>query len=423
MWVVLILLLFGFLACGIPVAYSILGSSLCVLILMNESLVTAAQKISTGVDTFVFIAIPLFTFAGYLMDQGGISRRLIHWCETVFFWIPGSLGAITAVTCMFFAALTGSGPATVAAIGGIMMPELMKRGYSEGESSSLVVAAGCLGPIIPPSIIIVIYGATMNVSIGQMLIAAAVPGIILGIGFIIINAIRVVKNPKIQKARRYSISEIGKTTLESIPVLLLPVVILGGIYSGIFTPTEAACAGVATAIIVMLIYREFSFKRLIDAARKTAYADGAIVLIVGAANLFAYTLTITNATKSVAGFLAPLLVNKMMFWIFLNIFLLIIGALMEAGPAIIIFAPLLSPIGVKLGINPVHLGVVFSINLAVGLMTPPIGNNIFTAVSVLNVDYMTIVKKIWPYIVVAIICILFFSFCEPVVMIGPRMMG
>lgn len=423
MYIILIGLLFLLLFVGLPVAYCVLASSVCVLALMGQPLLSAVQRLNTGVDTYVFIAIPLFTFAGYLMDTGGISKRLVSWCEHVFFWIPGSLGAITAVTCMFFAALTGSGPATVAAIGGIMLPELLKRGYTEGESSSLIVAAGCLGPIIPPSIIIVIYGATMNVSISQMLMGAVVPGIMLGVGYIVINAVRVSRNKNIQRTQKRNLKEILVSTYHSIPVLILPVVILGGIYSGIFTPTEAACAGVVTALIVMAIYGEFSVKRVLQAAKKTAYATGAIIFIVGAANLFSYTLAITNATKAIAALLTPILVNKALFWIFLNIILLIVGALMEAGPAIVIFAPLLAPIGVNLGIDPVQLGCVFSINLAIGLMTPPIGSNIFTAVSTLDLEFTTIVGKIWPYIAVSVIALFLFSFVEPLVMFLPRLMA
>lgn len=421
---VLFICLFALLVFSVPITYALGLSSVFVMAYKDiGTLLLLPQKAVAGMSSFVLIAIPMFTLAGYLMDVGGISKRLVKWAETVFYWVPGSTGAITTICCMIFAALTGSGPATVAAIGGIMMPSMLKSGYKEGQAASLVVAGGCLGPIIPPSIPMVIYGASMGVSISAMFAGAAIPGIILGSSYLIINAIIAKRNGIKSDVKKVSPIEMLKITWNSLGVLFLPVIVLGGIYGGIFTPTEASAVAVVYALILGIVFREISWKSLLVALKKTAMSATAIMMIIAISALFGWILSMTRAPQVLAKALIPYINSKATYMVLLMVLLFFIGCLMDMNPAILVLAPIVVPLGYELGIDPVHLGVVYCTNLVVGMMTPPFGMNIFTATAALRVKYQTIVKHLWPYILVSIILVFFFALCEDVVMFLPNLIA
>lgn len=420
---VLFILLFVLLGLSVPICYSLGLASVAVMVSHDiGTLMLLPQKTITGMASFVLIAIPMFTLAGYLMDVGGISKRLVRWAETVFYWVPGSTGAIAIISCMIFAALTGSGPATVAAIGGIMMPSMLKNNYKEGQAAALVVAGGCLGPIIPPSIAMVIYGASMGVSIAEMFAGAIIPGVMLGCSYLVVNAVIAKKNNIKTTVERTSFKNVIIITFKSLGVLFLPVLVLGGIYGGIFTPTEASAVAVIYSLILGIIYREISISSLITALKKTAMSATAIMLIIAVSNLFGWILSVTRAPQVMAEMLMPFIHTKFMYMALLMALLFVIGALMDMTPAILVLAPIIVPMGLQLGIDPTHLGIVYCINLVIGQMTPPFGMNIFTAVASLKVKYHVIVKGLWPYILVSIALVFFFAFNESVVMFIPNLM-
>ncbi len=406
---------------SVPVAYSIAISSIIALVTKDVNLMIAAQKMITGVDSTLFVAIPMFTFAGYLMEAGGLSRKLVDWAQTGFSWVPGATGSITIVSCMVFAALSGSAPATIAAIGAIMMPALLERGYKEDEAAALVVAGGGLGPIIPPSIVLVIYGATMGVSIADLFIGCTVPGIILGISYILLNIWRCKKNGIKEPRVHHSLKEFLLQTLRALPVLFLIIIILGGIYGGIFTPTEASAVAVVYAIILSICYRNLTVKKFIEACKKTAMASAGIMFIVGASAMFSYCISATKATKLIADAVIPYMVSKEMYLLVLMVLLFVVGAVMDIAPAILIFGPVMAPIGVAMGVDPLHLGCVFVMNLVIGMMTPPFGMDLFTGSTVLNVAYHKIVHRAVPYILVSMVMIIVFALVPQIVLFLPNL--
>jgi C4-dicarboxylate transporter DctM subunit len=420
-----LLMLFGvmllLLALSVPVAYSISASCIFFMLMTGVgSLVVVPQKMLAGIGSFVYLAIPMFTFAGFLMERGGVSKRLVAWANMMFSRIPGSTGAITVMSCMIFAALTGSGPATVAAIGSIMLPNMLEKGYEAGRASSLVVAGGGLGPIIPPSIPMVVYGAAMSVSISDMFIGAAIPGIILGFSYLGLN---IYFHRNIDKAvSRFTVKEKIVQTWKSLGVLLLPVIVLGGIYGGIFTPTEASVIAVIYSIFLGIVYRDLSFPKFLDACKRTCLAAGGLMLIMSASNLFSWILSSTRSPQLIAKLLIPYIHTPVTFMVLLMILLFIVGAIMDVIPAILIFAPILAPLGVSLGVSPLHLGVVFCINLTIGMMTPPFGINLFTAVSVLGVPYRVIVHRIWAYIAVSVVLVFLFALIPDIILLVPAML-
>lgn len=422
-----LLILFGsmllMLALSVPVSYTLALSSIIIMVTQDlGQLFVVAQKMAAGIDSFVYLAIPMFTFAGFLMEAGGISSRLVKWCEMMFGKIPGSTGAITIITCMIFAALTGSGPATVAAIGGIMMPSMMERGYSKGDASALVVAGGGLGPIIPPSIPMVVYGAAMSVSISDMFIGAAIPGLLLGAAYLILNVIFSKKNNIANFDTKYTVKERLAITWKSLGVLFLPITILGGIYSGQFTPTEASVVAVVYSLILGIAFRQITIKSFIEACKKTVMAGSAIMMIVAVSNLFGWILSSTRAPQLIATALLPYINTKLSYMLLLMTLLFVVGAVMDVIPSILILGPILAPMGVTLGVDALHLGIVFVINLCIGMMTPPFGINLFTAVSVLNVPYHTVVKRIAPYIIASILLVFSFALCEEICLFLPNLL-
>ena len=279
MFIIMLALIFV----GVPVAFSILGSGIWFLLATDmKPLALVCQRAVTGLDSFPLLAVPLFVFVGDLMDRGGISRRMIRWAESFLGWMPGGLGVVTIVSCAVFAALTGSGPATVAAIGSIMIPSLVKNGYPMKTAAGMAAAGGALGPIIPPSIPMIIYGVTMGVSIPQMFVAGIVPGLLLAALLILVNLVIAVKNPEILRHRgtSFSIKEVLKNTWSALGALLLPVIILGGIYSGVFTPTESAAVGVVYALFVgIFVYREIKLSDLPKALVKSMETAAMLSLI------------------------------------------------------------------------------------------------------------------------------------------------
>ncbi|MCI5643572.1 MAG: TRAP transporter large permease [Peptoniphilus sp.] len=423
---IMFIVMFALIFIGLPVYLSILGSGSMFLIATGiKPLLLVSQRMTTGLDSFPLLAIPLFVLVGELMDRGGISKRMINWADALMGWVPGGLGVVTIVSCAIFAALTGSGPATVAAIGSIMIPSLNKTGYDKKTASGMVAAGGALGPIIPPSIPMIIYGVTMGLSIPKMFIAGILPGIVMMLLLIIVNFILIKNKPDILNNReKFSFIRLLKNTWSALGALLLPVIILGGIYSGVFTPTEAAAVGVVYALLLgLFIYREIKIKDLPEALLKAMETAAMVGIIMGAANLLSWIMSVNNFGNMVTNALSSFITTKYSYLIVLMILLFFVGALMDTVAAIIILAPVLVPFGLDLGIDPLHLGMIFVINLVIGYVTPPFGYNLFTAQSITGLKFNDIVKGVMPFLIIELISVLLFAFVPNIITIVPNMLG
>lgn len=422
-------IMLGLLILGVPVAFSILSSGIVFLLVTNEKpIVLIVQRLTTGLDSFPLLAVPLFIVVGNLMDRGGISKRLVKWCIALVGRFHGGLGIVTILSCAIFAALTGSGPATVAAIGSIMIPSLVLNGYSKETAAGMSAAAGALGPIIPPSIPMIIYGINMNISVPDMFMGGVFPGLFIAGLLILVNTVIAIKSPEIQAHRgeipKATFIEFLKDTGSAMGALLLPVIILGGIYGGIFTPTEAAAVGVVYALFVgMVVYREVKIKDLPKVLIDSAVTAAMVSFIIGAANILSWIMSVTNASVVISGVLMQFVKTPFVYLIVLNIFLIFVGALMDTIAAIIIFAPIFIPIGINLGLDPLHLGVLFVINLVIGYVTPPFGYNLFTACSITGLSFNQVVKGAMPFLAVELIALFVLAFFPAMITWLPRLLA
>ncbi|MGF6906360.1 TRAP transporter large permease [Fusobacterium sp. PH5-44] len=409
------ILMMIFIFISVPVAYAILASGITFLITTDmKPLTLVCQKLVSGLDSFPLLAVPLFVLVGELMDSGGISRRMVKWAESLVGWLPGGLGIVTVISCALFAALTGSGPATVAAIGGILVPSLTEKGYSKEKAAGLVAAAGALGPIIPPSIPMIIYGVTMGLSIPKMFIGGIIPGLVIVLLLIGVNTLIAIKNPKIleNKGAKFNIKNFLYNTWSALGALMIPVIILGGIYGGIFTPTEAAAVGVVYALFVgLVIYREIKIKNLPRILIKSMETAAMVNFIIAAANLLSWIMSVTKVSTDVVEILMTFVSNKYTYLLMLMLLLFFVGALIDTVAAIIIIAPIIVPLGIKLGLDPLHLGMIFVINLVIGYVTPPFGYNLFTACSITGLKFDQIVKGVLPFLLIEMAAVMLFAYC------------
>lgn len=382
------LLLFGsfliLLLVSVPIAISLgLASTIALLFSGKVSSSYIAQGLVTSIDSFPLMAVPFFILAGDLMGEGGLSRRLLNVADVFFGRYTGGLAVIGVVTSMFFAAISGSGPATVAAIGGLLLPAMARAGYEKGYSVGVLASAGSLGIIIPPSIPMIIYAVSANVSITEMFLAGAVPGLLIGLGLILTAYIKARKAGYTGDETRYTAKEKLSTVWEAKWALLVPVIILGGIYGGVFTPTEAAAVGVIYGFIVgVFFHKEIKLKSLYDVIAKSALTSATVIIIVGTATIFGRMLAIERIPFMIAEHIVSLTDNPILILVLINVLLLFVGMFMETLAAIIILVPILLPVVVAVGIDPVHFGIVMILNLAIGMVTPPVGINLFVGARV-----------------------------------------
>lgn len=420
------ILLFGsMLLCmllGFPVCFALLAACLVFLIPSGIPLTIVPQTMIAGMNSFVLLAIPLFTMTGYLMEQTSLSRRLVDFVEALFCRSRGSMGVVTIVTCAIFAALTGSGPATVAAIGAIMMPALTRANYPKSTSAGMIAAGGALGPIIPPSGNMVVYGAAMGLSVSKMFIGGVIPGILITVALCIVNVFLAAKYKFAKSDVRYPVKEVLHRTLRAIPTLVLPVIILGGIYGGLVTPTEAAVLSVVYALIYGLLTKELKISVIWTSLSKTVLTSATVTFIISVAKVFGWILSKTRLPAIIGEAIMAVIPNKWVYLAVLMLVLFIVGCLMDTIPSILILAPILVPVGIQFGLDELHLGVLFCITLTVGFITPPFGINLFTAVSTTGESYTSVVKGVLPFMIVMIICVLVCAFVSPLVTFLPAFM-
>lgn len=370
-----------------------------------------AKELVTSVDSFPLMAVPFFILAGEIMGKGGISERLFSVANAMVGNKTGGFAIATIITCMFFAAISGSGPATVAAIGGIMIPAMVRQGYDKKFAAAVVAAAGSIGVIIPPSIPMVMYGVTGNVSIGDLFISGIVPGILVGLAMIVWAWYYSKKMGYKGLDEKTSFKKILKASWDAKWAILIPVIILGGIYGGIFTPTEAAVVAVVYGLFAAtVLYRELKIKDLPKVIYDSALTTATVLIIVGAANAFGRLLTIEQIPNQIAGWLMSISTNPTVIILLITVLLLIVGMFMDTLAAIIILTPILLPIVVQIGYDPVHFGILMVVNLAIGFFTPPVGVNLFVASGISGVPMEKLSKAVIPFLVAMLITLLFVTF-------------
>lgn len=403
--------LFVLLSISVPVGLSIGGATILAIVLFTDlDLMVLAQYCVTGVDSFSLLAIPFFILAGTIMSVGGIARRLIDLAAALVGWITGGLGAVVAVSSMFFGAISGSSLATVSAIGSIMVPQMVRKGYDLGYSAVFTACAGTVGAVIPPSIPLVIYGCVTGTSIGDLFIGGILPGILIGIGLIIGNYMVCKKRGYVGEERK-PIKGLLKSTWDAKWALLAPIIILGGIYTGIFTPTEAAVVAVVYSIIVSIFfYKEATLKDLYEAFITTASVNGITTFLVGISTGFAAYLSMARVPRALTEWLIGITDEKVVFLLIVNVMLLLIGCVVDNIPATVILSPMLLPAMLEYGVDPVHFGVFMTINLLIGLVTPPYGCSLFVASAVCNVKMEEMLKNMIVPFVTLIICLLIITY-------------
>ncbi len=413
--------LFVFLVLGMPIAIGLgLASLLTILLFADDSLASLVLKFFQTSEQFTLLAIPFFILAGNFMTTGGVARRMIDFAIACLGHFRGGLAMASVLACMLFAAVSGSSPATVVAIGSIVIAGMVRIGYSRDFAAGVICNAGTLGILIPPSIVMVVYAAATDSSVGRLFMAGVIPGILLGLMLMV--AIWVVATiKKLPRQDRSGWAERLRTGREALWGLLLIVIILGGIYGGIFTPTEAAAvAAVYAFIIAVFVYRDLKLKDvgrvLVDSARVTVM----LLFIISNAMLFAHVLTTEQIPQAIAEQILSAGLAPWQFLIVVNILLLVAGNFMEPSAIILILAPILFPIATKLGIDPIHLGVIMVVNMEIGMVTPPVGLNLFVTSGITGMGVLQVVRAAWPWLMVLLAFLLIITYVPWVSLLLPN---
>ncbi len=416
-------LLFFFIAIGVPIAISLGMSSLVIILMYGTSTVLfQARSIVTAVNSYPLLAVPLFILAGDLMYTGGLTKRIIAFVDSLVGSVKASLAYVNILASTFFAAISGSSPATVAAIGTNMIPEMEKRGYSKEYSTSITAASGMIGVMIPPSIPFIVYGIAAEQSVSTLFIAGVIPGLLFAVGYMITAYVLYKRQGIEATSHKFHITKVIKSFKEAFWALLAPVIILGGIYGGIFSPTEAAAVAVFYAFVVgLFIYKDLKVKSIFKTFIKSGLTSGTVLVLVAFASTFGRLLTLQQVPAQLANFLTSVSDNPIIILLIINIFLLFIGMFMETIASIIILTPILLPVITAIGVDPIMFGVILTVNLAIGFCTPPLGVNLFVASGVSGLSIEKISKSILPYFVVMLLLLLLISYVPAISLTLPNM--
>jgi C4-dicarboxylate transporter DctM subunit len=411
---------------SVPVAVCLGFASLIALYVKGLPVVNLAQSVYESLDSFALMAIPLFILAGNLMQTGGISRRLIGLANALVGWFRGGLGSASVLASMFFATISGSSSATTAAIGSTLIPAMVKKGYPKPFAAATCAAAGELGVIIPPSIPMVVYGLVANVSIGGLFIAGFLPGLLIGLS-LMVTIVLMARWKGFDKTPAVSFREwrkhLGKSFFDAFYALLMPIIILGGIYVGWFTPTEASVIAVIYGLFIgMFVYRELKWSHLLPIFSKSMVATSLIMLIVGYAAIFGYVLAIEQVPQNLGRAIASFSTNPIVFMLLVNVLLFVVGTLMEALVTIILIAPILAPVAATFGIDPIHFGIVMIVNVAIGMLTPPGGVNLVVASKVAKLRMSELTRPVGLYLAVLTVDVLIISYIPAISTWLPRVM-
>jgi C4-dicarboxylate transporter DctM subunit len=407
---VVVITLLALFALSVPIAISLGIASTVAISYAEIPFLVIIQRMFGSLDIFPLMAIPFFILAGNLMEAGGISRRLITFANSMVGSLSGGLAIVAVVTSMFFAAISGSGPATTAALGAILIPAMIARGYDRNFAGSVQAVSGELGVIIPPSIPLILYGVAAEVSISKLFIAGVIPGFLIG-GTLILTVFIIGKMKGYKGVETVSAKERFAAFKDAILALIMPVIILGGIYGGIFTPTEAAAVAVVYAFIVgFFIYKDLKLDNLMDIFARSAITTSIIMIIISTAGLFGWILTRERVPQQIAEQFIAFSESPIVFLLLINLLLFVVGMFFETASSIIILAPILAPIALMVGIDPVHFGIIMVVNLAMGMVTPPLGVNLFVAVQIANTSLEKITRFLLPFLFVLIIDIFIISY-------------
>lgn len=405
---------------GLPIAISIGIGIMAALLRDGIPLEFVAQMCFSGLDNYTYLAIPMFILTGYLMETGGLSQRLVNFASSLVGNMAGGLGIVTVVACMFFAAISGSSPATVAAIGSMMVPSMIRRGYSPEFSGALSAASGSLGILIPPSIPMIIFAVTAEVSIGEIFTAGFVPGALVGCGLMLTVYIISKKRGYRGEDQAFNKARVLHTFKEAIWALLTPVIILGGIYSGAFTPTEAAVVAVVYALLVgLFIHCELKIKDLPNIFINAAVTTGSVIIILGFATAFARYITIQQVPQLIGKAILAYTTDPTLILCIFVLLILFTGMFIETAAQILIYTPLFLPILVELGVSPIHFGIILVIGTELGLITPPVGVNLFVAQGITGTSIGKLTRSIMPFLLSMLICQLLLVFFPKLVTFVP----
>jgi C4-dicarboxylate transporter DctM subunit len=420
---VLLLILFAVLiVVGLPVAFSLGAAGIVGLLIEDQNLMIFAQTLISGINNFPYLAIPFFVLLGMVMEKSDISRPLVELGDELVGFLPGGLAMATVFACAVFAAISGSGPATVAAIGSISIPEMIRRGYSKRFAVGIAASAGALGPIIPPSIPFIIYGVSVEESIAKLFLGGMGAGLLLALLFMVLSFAKAKFERVPLTHRRPSASRILKAVWTARLSLIAPFVVLGGIYAGVFTPTEAGAIGSIYVIVAgFFITRTLTLHGLYQCFERTAKTSAMIMFVIAVAYLFAWIMASWNIPQIAASAIVRLADSRFIFLLFVNILFLLIGSGLDTPAAIVILAPILHPVAIKLGIDPIHFGTVVVVNFVIGYITPPIAYNIFVAKNLTDISMDEASIACIPFFIASLLALAIITYVPSISLFFPRL--
>jgi tripartite ATP-independent transporter DctM subunit len=411
---------------GMPIFFAMLAAPGGMLLLLNmdRDLPLLFRNIYNGIDSFPLMAIPFFMLAGELMNRGGITLSLVNFSQSLLGHIRGGLAHVNIMTSMLFAGLSGSAVADTSALGSMLIPAMEKNGYKRKFAAAITAASSVIGPIIPPSGIMIIYAYTMEVSVASLFAAGILPGVLVGLSLMAVTSLMAKRYDFPIASKKATWGERGQAAKSAVLPMLTPVIILGGILGGVFTPTEASAVAVAYALVLSLfVTRTLTFKELPAIFNKAAMASAVVLLLVGAAIAFKTVVSLSYVATDLAAWVLSLSTSVLILLFLINILLFVVGMFLDAGPAIIILGPILGPVFVQMGIDPIHFAIIMSVNLTVGLATPPMGLVLFVASSVSGEKVETISRAILPFLAVEILVIFLITFIPEISLTVPRILG
>lgn len=414
---ILLLSLLALFLLNVPIAIAIGAASVLTIVIQGDfPIMMIAQRLFSGTDSFHLMAVPLFMFAGVLMDAGGISKRIIDFANALVGWLPGGLAAVTIVSAMFFAGISGSAAADAAAVGAILIPAMKKSGYSSSFAAAVQASGGSIGVIIPPSIPMIIFGFLTGASIGQLFAAGILPGLLIGISLIAVSTVISLRY-KYSATTPFSLDQVYHTFIRALLALGAPLIILGGILSGIFTATESAAVAVIYALGVgLFVYRELKLSMLFSLFRDAAVTSSIVMFIIATASIFSWITAIENIPEHLAQSLLALTDNPILLLLLINLILLIAGTFVETTAALILLVPTIAAMQPILGIDLIQLGVIIVTNLAIGMLTPPMGICLIVSSSISGDSLGAVSKRILPFLLILIVDLMIISFYPPITM-------
>lgn len=422
--ILLVFVMVALIVIGMPVAFALgVGALGALLVETSLPLTLVPQRMFTALDSWPIMAVPLFMLAGGLMDRGGMSRRIVEFASACLCFVRGSLGMVTVLASMVFAGISGSSTADTAAVGTILLPAMRRRGYDMRFAAALQAAAGAIGPVIPPSILMIVIGYVTGTSVAQLFLAGVVPGVLIGLGLMVVayrQALR--EGPDFDVPTPFDGKKVIASGVRALPALGLPLLIVFGILGGIFTATEAAAAAVVYGLLVgLLLYREIGWRDLPSVALEAAERSSVVLFIAATAMLFAWLVAVHQVPQALGAFLQEHISDRMLFLVFLNLTLLLIGMFLESFSAVIVFMPILFPLALDFGIDPLHFGVLATVNLAIGYITPPYGATLFVACGISQQSVRAVSARVVPILIAMLVVLVVVTYWPDAVLWLPRM--